>query len=163
MLNISNGELLWTIPLGSQNGQYYKKEWGSPSITGGPIQTASGLVFIAGAGDSTLHVFDARSGTEINAISLPCNAMTTPITYKVAGTQFVAVACSTGEHSMVMTFSVLRTPAEEPGNHSLIIGLSVGGVIVVILVLASILFFRKRAQKGAEAAGLMGTPKPTYL
>jgi len=165
MLNISNGELLWTIPLGSQHGQYYKKEWGSGSILGGPIQTASGLVFIAGAGDSTLYVFDARTGTQIHAIALPCNAMTTPITYKVAGTQFVAVACSTGEQSMVMTF-VLRSssPADTPPNNiGLIVGVSLAGVFVAVVAVAGILFCRNRDQKTAEAVGLMGNQKPAYV
>jgi len=130
MVNISSGALLWTIPLGSQHGQYYKKEWGSTSLSGGPIQTASGLVFITGAGDSTLYVFDARSGTEIHAIPLPCNAMTTPITYKVAGTQFVAVACSTAEQSMVMTYVLQSPQADDTKDRSLVIGLSLGGVFV---------------------------------
>ena len=64
---------------------------GVPSV-GGPIVTASGLVFIAAARDDKLRAFDVRTGRELWQASLPAGGQATPMTYVVGGRQFVVIA-----------------------------------------------------------------------
>jgi quinoprotein glucose dehydrogenase len=88
---------------------------GSVSL-GGPIVTASGLVFIAGTFDSRLHAFDIASGRELWTGELPTGGHATPITYKTAsGRQYVVIAA--GGHAKV---------SEERLDDSLI-AFSIGG------------------------------------
>jgi hypothetical protein len=49
--------ILWQVPLGSKALGLF---WGLPNL-GGPIVTASGLVFIAAAIDDKLRAFDVRT------------------------------------------------------------------------------------------------------
>ena len=58
---------------------------------GGPIVTASGLVFIAASGPA-LRAFDIDSGAELWAGALPAGGAATPMTYVAGGRQFVVIA-----------------------------------------------------------------------
>ncbi|MBW2231988.1 MAG: PQQ-binding-like beta-propeller repeat protein, partial [Deltaproteobacteria bacterium] len=75
---------------------------GTPS-QGGPIATASGLVFIAGAMDDYLRAFDVTTGEELWRARLPAGGQATPMTYRVSpgGRQYVVIAA--GGHSMMGT------------------------------------------------------------
>jgi glucose dehydrogenase len=68
---------------------------------GGPIVTAGGLVFIAGAIDSYLRAFDVDTGKELWKGRLPLGGHATPMTYKVTATgkQYVVVAA--GGHAKI--------------------------------------------------------------
>jgi quinoprotein glucose dehydrogenase len=78
---------------------------GSISL-GGPIVTASGLVFIAGTTDPRLRAFDIESGKEVWKAELPASGNATPMTYEINGKQFVVVAA--GGHQ--------RIPEEAQGD-----------------------------------------------
>jgi quinoprotein glucose dehydrogenase len=69
---------------------------GLPNL-GGPIVTASGLVFIAASRDDKLRTFDVLTGKELWQASLPAGGQATPMTYVAVGRQFVVVAA--GGHS----------------------------------------------------------------
>jgi quinoprotein glucose dehydrogenase len=69
---------------------------GLPNL-GGPIVTASGLVFIAASRDDKLRAFDVSTGKELWQASLPAGGQATPMSYVAAGRQFVVVAA--GGHS----------------------------------------------------------------
>ena len=64
---------------------------GLPNL-GGPIVTASGLVFIAAANDDKLRAFDVLTGRELWRASLPAGGQATPMTYVAGGRQFVVIA-----------------------------------------------------------------------
>ena len=64
---------------------------GSPNL-GGPIVTASGLVFIAAATDDKLRAFNAATGKELWQAPLPAGGQATPMTYVAGGRQFVVIA-----------------------------------------------------------------------
>jgi quinoprotein glucose dehydrogenase len=68
---------------------------------GGPIVTASGLIFIAGTVDSTFRAFDIETGKELWSAGLPASGAATPMTYQTRanGRQFVVIAA--GGHSHV--------------------------------------------------------------
>jgi len=59
---------------------------------GGPIVTASGLVFTAAAEDPWLRVFDAATGEELRKLALPLPGVATPMTYTLDGRQYVVIA-----------------------------------------------------------------------
>ena len=67
-------------------------------VSTGAIVTAAGLVFIAGANDSRMRAFDARTGATLWEATLPASGHAKPITYlgRRSGTQFVAIAAGGG-------------------------------------------------------------------
>lgn len=64
---------------------------GMPGI-GGPIVTASGLVFIAASFDDRLRAFSTHSGELLWQVKLPAGGQATPMTYAVGGRQFLVIA-----------------------------------------------------------------------
>jgi quinoprotein glucose dehydrogenase len=65
---------------------------------GGPITTASGLVFIGASNDRRFRAFDAKTGDELWSYRLPANAHANPITYAGRdGRQFVVIAAGGGK------------------------------------------------------------------
>jgi quinoprotein glucose dehydrogenase len=61
---------------------------------GGPLVTASGLVFIGAAMDGYLRAVDIESGEELWKTQLPAGGQATPMTYRLRkdGKQFVVIA-----------------------------------------------------------------------
>lgn len=94
-VDAASGETRWQIPLGWIPALAARvpeaRQWGSLTL-GGPITTASGLVFVAATFDAHLRAFDIESGRELWAAALPTAALATPMTYAVNGRQFVVVA-----------------------------------------------------------------------
>lgn len=63
---------------------------GMPTL-GGPVATASGLVFFTGTADYYLRAMDVATGEEIWKSPLPVGAQSTPLVYERDGQQFVVV------------------------------------------------------------------------
>jgi quinate dehydrogenase (quinone) len=85
---------------------------GLPAI-GGPITTASGLVFMAGTQDHYIRALDVRTGRELWKGRLPVGAETTPMTYisPRSGRQFVTLSvggnlAQTGRGDYVIAFAL---------------------------------------------------------
>jgi quinoprotein glucose dehydrogenase len=87
-VDLAAGTIRWRVPLGSMAFGLVR---GLPNV-GGPIVTASGLVFIAAASDDKLRAFDVRTGRELWQASLPAGGQATPMTYVAGGRQFVVIA-----------------------------------------------------------------------
>jgi quinoprotein glucose dehydrogenase len=64
---------------------------GMPGI-GGPIVTASGLVFIVASLDDRLRAFDVDSGKRLWETTLPAGGQATPMTYSISGRQYLVIA-----------------------------------------------------------------------
>lgn len=102
-IDIVDKKILWDVPLGS-----IKKlapiaiDWhlGTPSA-GGPLVTASGLVFIGYSSDDMFRAFDLHSGEIIWEADLPAAGTSMPVTYEVDGEQYIVIPA--GGHSMYMT------------------------------------------------------------
>jgi glucose dehydrogenase len=98
-INAETGAIVWHVPLGE-----YKEltaqgmpQTGTPTDEGGPMATATGLVFIAGTADQTIRAFDAATGKQLWAGNLPEDALNTPLTYQGAdGRQYIAVLAAAG-------------------------------------------------------------------
>jgi quinoprotein glucose dehydrogenase len=100
-VDLEQGTIRWRVPLGSmQNfgGAHGAIPDGSINL-GGPIVTASGLVFIAGTTDPHLRAFDIESGKELWKAELPASGNSTPMTYEVNGKQYVVIAA--GGHQAI--------------------------------------------------------------
>lgn len=94
-IDMDTGKLVWQIPLGQikRFGITVPAAfgWGSPNI-GGPIVTASGLIFVAGTMDEKIRALDIRTGEELWQAKLPTLASAVPMTYMAGGRQYVAIA-----------------------------------------------------------------------
>jgi len=100
-VDLAKGTILWDVPFGSIEEELpIPLPWnlGMPNI-GGPIITASGLIFIAATMDRNFRAFDIDTGDELWREKLPATTMTTPITYDVGGRQYVVVV--SGGHAEV--------------------------------------------------------------
>ena len=93
--DLNSGKLRWEAPLGSMGAG-----WPAGSISlGGPIATAGGLVFTAGALDPHFRAFDSDSGKEVWTVELPASAQSTPMTYEWNGKQYIVI-CAGGHGKM---------------------------------------------------------------
>ncbi|GAB3699021.1 hypothetical protein GCM10027592_24640 [Spirosoma flavus] len=96
-IDLNTGDYLWRVPLG-EYPELAKK--GVPTTGtdsyGGPLATAGGLVFIAGTKDEKIRAFDKKTGKVIWEYQLPAGGFATPITYEVAGKQYVVIAAGGG-------------------------------------------------------------------
>ncbi|QIP15727.1 PQQ-binding-like beta-propeller repeat protein [Spirosoma aureum] len=93
-INLNSGEYLWKIPLGEDKDLKAKgiRNSGTENY-GGPVITASGLLFIAATKDEKFRAFDKKTGKLLWETDLPAAGFATPATYQVAGKQFVVIAC----------------------------------------------------------------------
>jgi quinoprotein glucose dehydrogenase len=93
-IDLNTGEYVWKIPYGEYPELIAKgiPQTGSESY-GGPIVTASGLLFIAGTKDKKFRVYDKKNGKLLWETVLPAAAFATPSTYEVNGKQYVVIAC----------------------------------------------------------------------
>ena len=64
---------------------------GVPGL-GGPLVTVGGVMFYSGAMDNYLRAYDVQTGREVWKGRLPAGGQATPMTYRVAGRQYVVVA-----------------------------------------------------------------------
>ncbi|MEJ1240002.1 PQQ-binding-like beta-propeller repeat protein [Chryseolinea sp. T2] len=90
-IDLNTGNYLWKVPFG-ETPELNNPQTGSDSY-GGPVITASGLLFIAGTKDSKFRVYNMKSGKLLWETRLPVPAFATPSTYSVNGRQYVVMAC----------------------------------------------------------------------
>jgi len=95
-INLNTGEYAWKIPLG-EYPELAAKNTGSENY-GGPIVTAGGLVFIAATNfDRKFRAFDKTTGKLLWEATLPLAGNATPITYELAGKQYVVIYATGGK------------------------------------------------------------------
>lgn len=88
-VDMVHGTIKWQIPLGQT--PFVPLHLGMPGL-GGPIATASGLVFIAASLDDRLRAFDTDTGTLLWEVKLPAGGQATPMTYSIGGRQYLVIA-----------------------------------------------------------------------
>ena len=102
-VDLSNGRLRWQIPLGSTRDKAPWPFWfdfGVPNM-GGPLVTASGLVFIAATTDDFLRAFDLASGKPLWKARLPAGGQSSPMSYALDDRQYIVIAA--GGHGALGT------------------------------------------------------------
>ncbi len=99
-IDMATGKLRWEVALGSLEKLVPFElpfdielpiPWGTPGAAGGPIVTASGLVFIGATSDEKFRAFDVGTGEQLWKTALPTSANATPMTYEIDGKQYVVV------------------------------------------------------------------------
>ncbi|MDB5112830.1 MAG: pyrrolo-quinoline quinone [Mucilaginibacter sp.] len=92
-IDLKTGNYLWRVPLGEYPELVKKgiRNTGTPNY-GGPLVTASGLLFIAGTKDEKIRAFDKKTGKVIWEYQLPAGGFATPITYEMNGKQYIVIA-----------------------------------------------------------------------
>jgi quinoprotein glucose dehydrogenase len=75
---------------------------GLPSM-GGPLATASGLVFIGAALDDYLRAYDTETGEELWRARLPAGGQANPITYRLRPESRQLVVLAAGGHGTLGT------------------------------------------------------------
>jgi quinoprotein glucose dehydrogenase len=107
-INLNTGKLAWSSPLGTM------VQGATTGILnfGGPLVTASGLVFTGAAEDPYLRAFDSANGTELWKAKLPATAQATPMSYMLDGRQYVVIAAgghadrATGRGDALVAFAL---------------------------------------------------------
>ena len=82
-VSTTTGDIVWRTPLGEYpelEGEGHT-DTGTALNDGGPIATASGLVFIGATGDFGFRAFDAKTGKELWKATLDNDVLMTPMTY----------------------------------------------------------------------------------
>jgi quinoprotein glucose dehydrogenase len=108
-VDLQAGTILWRAPLGVWDHSLpppmaapwslpLPLRWGTPTF-GGPMLTASGLVFIGSTGDDRFRAIELATGRELWQAALPTGAFAVPMSYEAEGRQFVVIA--SGGHPFV--------------------------------------------------------------
>jgi len=95
-IDLNTGKYLWKIPLGEypELAAQGLKSTGSENY-GGPIVTASGLLFIgATIYDRKFRAFDSKTGALLWESELPFSGTATPATYMIDNKQYVVICTS---------------------------------------------------------------------
>jgi quinoprotein glucose dehydrogenase len=109
-VDLERGAVAWERPFGTTRDMTplpFGLDYGMPSM-GGPIVTATGVVFIGAAMDDYLRAYDVETGEELWRDRLPAGAQATPMTFRLDrdGPQIVVIAA--GGHGTLGT---------TPGDH----------------------------------------------
>ncbi len=96
-VDMQTGKIAWQRAVGTLEdvapAPVPNLELGMPGV-GGPIVTASGLVFMAAVVDDYLRAFDLRNGEQLWEARLPAGGQATPMSYflDATGKQYIVIA-----------------------------------------------------------------------
>jgi len=99
-VSASTGDIVWRSPLGEYPELTAKGITGTGTAVndGGPISTATGLVFIGSTTDFGFRAFDGKTGKELWRATLDNDVLMTPLTYQGAnGKQYVVAVAGGGD------------------------------------------------------------------
>jgi len=97
-VDLNTGEIKWKVPLGEYPELTARGI--APTGTenyGGPVVTASGLLFIGASADETIRAFDKETGRILWQAKLPFSGNATPSTYMANGKQYVVISAGGGK------------------------------------------------------------------
>ncbi len=94
-IDMNAGKIKWQVPLGVSPDL-------APMTTGtenygGPVATASGLIFIAATKDEKIRAFESKTGKILWEHDLPAAGYATPAIYEYGGKPFIVIACGGGK------------------------------------------------------------------
>lgn len=113
-IDLKTGKMVWSRPLGTARAlgpmgmaSHMPFTIGTPNF-GGPMSTAGGLVFAAGAQDRAIRAFDGRTGRMLFQADLPGNSSTTPMSYwsDKSGRQFIVIASDAARTAESLTGTI---------------------------------------------------------
>lgn len=88
--DLKTGQRLWNKPFGQVQhwGFYMPESWGSITL-GGPVITASGLVFVGASMDARVRAIDLKTGDVLWKALVEAPAVSLPAVYSYKGKQYV--------------------------------------------------------------------------
>ena len=93
-IDLASGEIVWSFPLGNFLSH---PNLGYGAINyGGPVVTASGLIFIGATPDKKFRAVDSEDGRILWETELTAAGFSTPAVYSVDGKQYVVIAAGGG-------------------------------------------------------------------
>ncbi len=93
-IDLATGEIDWQVNFGNYPS-HPNLNFGAESY-GGPVVTASGLIFIGATPDRKFRVYDTRDGSMLWEYELSAAGFATPSMYSVDGDQYVVIAAGGG-------------------------------------------------------------------
>jgi quinoprotein glucose dehydrogenase len=134
-VNVNTGDIAWHVPIGFVE-ELKAKGFGQTGALnmGGPIVTASGLVFVGASNDRRFRAFETKTGAQLWETELDASAHSVPMTFmgkdnrqyvvvaagggsflgSPAGTKIVAFALPGGRAPSASTTAGASTPALAP-------------------------------------------------
>ncbi|MEZ5500171.1 MAG: pyrroloquinoline quinone-dependent dehydrogenase [Steroidobacteraceae bacterium] len=124
-IDMLENRVLWEVPLGSTEDVAPPflpvREFGLPHM-GGPVVTASGLIFIAAAMDGYIRAFHSETGKVLWKHKLPAGGQATPMIYRAGRQQREYVVIAAGGHGglgtrrgdYVIAFALPAAPGKSP-------------------------------------------------
>ena len=93
-IDLASGDIAWSVPFGNYLSH---PDLGYGAVNyGGPVVTASGLIFIAATPDKLIRAIDTRDGGTLWEAELSAAGFSTPAVYSVHGKQYVVIAAGGG-------------------------------------------------------------------
>ncbi|MDA1073166.1 MAG: PQQ-binding-like beta-propeller repeat protein [Proteobacteria bacterium] len=93
-IDLATGESRWQVPFGNYPAH---PDLGLGAISyGGPVVTASGLIFIAATPDRKIRAYNSDNAEILWEAELSAAGFSTPAIYSVAGKQYVVIAAGGG-------------------------------------------------------------------
>ena len=114
-IDLNKGTIRWRIPFGEYPELVAKglKNTGSDNY-GGPVVTASGLLFIAATSfDKKFRAFDKLTGKLLWETALPAAGNATPSVYEIDGRQYIVIVCGGGKNGAASGGSILAFALED--------------------------------------------------
>ena len=99
-IDLNTGDIRWQIPFGEfpELVEQGVTDTGSDNY-GGPVVTASGLLFIGATNfDNKFRSYDALTGELLWETLLPAAGNATPSVYRLNGRQYIVIACGGGKN-----------------------------------------------------------------
>ena len=93
-IDLATGEIDWQVNFGNYPS-HPDLNYGAESY-GGPVVTASGLIFIGATPDRKFRAYDTEDGSVLWETELPAAGFATPSMYSVEGKQYVVIAAGGG-------------------------------------------------------------------
>lgn len=93
-IDLATGEIIWKVNFGNFLSH---PDLGYGAISyGGPVVTASGLIFIAATPDKKFRAYNSDNGEVLWETELTAAGFSTPAVYSVEGKQYVVIAAGGG-------------------------------------------------------------------
>jgi quinoprotein glucose dehydrogenase len=123
--DMNSGTIKWQVPYGTVAAlaaQGHADTGVISSQRGGPVVTASGLIFSA-TNDREFRAWDADTGKVIWEAELPAASEGVPAVYEIGGREYIAICAAQGDGPKVNLPGAVASSAKAPQNSYVVFAL----------------------------------------